>query len=125
MAALVLRHGRQFRSAALAPSTLIGPDGEGFTNALRACLKDHRLHYCFGFARSEEVSELMIPHAWAITSDGIVIDPTWDFDDPAGYVGVWMSLAEVPSLGDEIGCFELIRSLLAREPGSRHYRGDV
>ncbi len=43
--------------------------------------------------------------------------------DATGQRVDWM--LPYPSLGDEIGCFELIRSLLAREPSSRHYRGDA
>lgn len=56
------------------------------TNALSYALKYEELDYAEGWAYSG-----VIPahHAWCVTDDGRVVDPTWrDVDATAEYVGI-------------------------------------
>jgi hypothetical protein len=55
------------------------------------------LDYVEGFAAPAGQPHLVVPHAWAATSDGAVVDPTWD---PPGrlYFGVRFGVSEVAGL---------------------------
>jgi hypothetical protein len=58
----------------------IGPYGRGacYANALHLAEQSgSRLRYVEGWAVPAELPIVQIPHAWAVTRAGIVIDTTW------------------------------------------------
>lgn len=64
-----------------------------FMNAARLAWEDADLTYCEGYATT---GLLPVHHAWCIDLDGLVVDPTWQYDhdgyarDPTtwAYIGV-------------------------------------
>lgn len=78
-------HGRVFTATAR-PHT-VDRMGECFRNALLLVATDpQRYTYCEGYAQPEGL--IPLAHAWVITSDGTVIDPTWRFNSNTQYFGV-------------------------------------
>ena len=72
--------------------------------AARACYRNavlvaarRGLDYVAGFAARAAPPHMVVQHAWAATSDGTVVDPTWD---PPGrlYFGVRFTVSEVAGL---------------------------
>ncbi len=59
-----------------------------YLNSFNAVVSDPRLIYCEGYATSQGALKGMLPvlHAWAITVEGEVIDPTWQ--DGETYIGI-------------------------------------
>lgn len=91
--ALVASLGYEFDAASL-------PDGyrrmtprHCFDNALRLAAGNPHLVYVEGFA----VSVLPLHHAWCVTADGVVVDPTWEHPEECSYFGVPFSTAWVQS----------------------------
>ena len=92
----VLEHGEWFRA---------GPRPRDVRQmAARACYRNavlvaarRGLDYVEGFAARAAPPHMVVQHAWAATSDGTVVDPTWD---PPGrlYFGVRFTVSEVAGL---------------------------
>lgn len=112
--ALVLRHGRTFFRTVAPTVHQIAPPGECYRAALRVCLCSAELTYCFGFATAEDLGGVILPHAWVVTREGVVVDPTWGADVRGGYVGATSSLSEVAGAGRELGVSLFKRVLSAR-----------
>lgn len=55
-----------------------------FHNALQLARADRSLTYVEGFAAGLTVTD----HAWCVTQDGMVIDPTWAEPENCAYFGV-------------------------------------
>lgn len=95
---IVLTHGRRFEWEPLPEYIEPGPHGECFRNAFELVEHDHmidgddQLTYVEGYACVPPV-DLPVHHAWAVTPDGKVIDPTWDFQmDGCAYFGIPLTM---------------------------------
>lgn len=91
---LILDHGREYAwgGPKLPPGVRLGEKGACFMNAYQ--LADaHPDKYTY----VEGVASAIIPvdHAWCVTADGVVVDPTWRFkkgDAVPEYYGIPISL---------------------------------
>jgi hypothetical protein len=64
-----------------------------YANAARLAAKVEGLHYVEGFADPSLGGEMAFEHAWCVTPDRRVVDPTWDDDPPpAAFLGLPFSL---------------------------------
>lgn len=86
LASFLLAHGKDY---ALGPQSFAGKRGEQgmcYMNAAHLALDNTGLTYVEGMV---SVCGIHIDHAWCVSADGIVIDPTLaNGDDIAGYFGV-------------------------------------
>lgn len=107
----------------------VGAVGQCFRSAGQAALRDPRLTYCEGVAirgNSQPTS-----HAWCIDEQGVVIDNTWNTENPlhrgSGYFGVAFTaeyLQQTYLARKEFGLLdnpEMDWPLLRRD-GPTHYR---
>ena len=71
---LILTHGREWNWAPLAEGVRTGIPQACFRNAYMLATRRRDLTYVEGYGCR------IIPmyHAWCVTRDGVVIDPTWD-----------------------------------------------
>lgn len=85
-----LRHGRAFKKYMPRPDWVErGIPKQCYSNCFQAALKNwDRLIYCEGMALPEG-TEVPKEHAWVITHDEIVIDPTWHDLWPERKVEYW------------------------------------
>lgn len=74
--ALVLNHGRFMPYAPLPDSVEQGFIKECFTCSQDLVFAHSELTYVEGYATHERLP-LAVPHAWAITQEGAVVDSTW------------------------------------------------
>ncbi len=79
----VLQEGREFEATPLPEDIQRGEMRRCFQNAHCLALSNVELSYTEGFAF--QVAYPML-HAWCVTDDGKVVDPTWS--DGQGYFGV-------------------------------------
>jgi hypothetical protein len=89
----LLRRARRFEWRALPADVAKQPDKECYSNALDlATLRD--LTYCEGFAHNSLIPVL---HAWCVTDEGVVIDPTWQEheDRTPEYLGLTFDTTKV------------------------------
>ena len=70
---LVLKEGFAFELAPFPADMVGGLLGHCFSNAFNLSMRNPELAYCEGFA----VSMIPVLHAWCVTLDGRVVDPTW------------------------------------------------
>lgn len=89
---LVLEHGRHGHPQELPAWMLAGAKRQCFYNSAIAALTawecgHHDMHYTEGFALHGEV-DIPVPHAWIMTSEGKVYDPTWDYHPDSTYIGL-------------------------------------
>lgn len=70
----VLKHGIECTAAPLPEGVKRGRVKLCYMNATKLALKRPDLVYVEGFA----VGVIPVMHAWCVTPDGTVIDPTWD-----------------------------------------------
>ncbi|XVV10852.1 hypothetical protein ACQP2X_39340 [Actinoplanes sp. CA-131856] len=84
---LLLAHGRLFAPAVRPGAIERMRDHFCFENAA-AVAREQNLIYAEGFAAFTTASGLTmpLPHAWCLTTDGAVVDPTWDNGD--AYLGI-------------------------------------
>jgi hypothetical protein len=91
----LLRHGKFFCPGALPETYEVGEDKQCFLNAQTLAIDDNRLDYVEGYASH------IFPcrHAWCVTADGQIIDPTWHGRDGhfmgKSYFGVGIETAYV------------------------------
>lgn len=86
---LVLRVGVEMTPVARIPDDVpLGPRGQCFANAgTLAVAPGCRYTYCEGYAMPL-VDRSPVLHAWLVTPDGRVVDPTWGVDPAYRYLGV-------------------------------------
>lgn len=80
----VKARGRLFKPAPLPASIRRKKAKECFANALTLCAALPGLTYVEGYA----VSVIPTLHAWCVTADGTVVDPTWDDPERCAYYGI-------------------------------------
>lgn len=73
---LMLAHGRLMPQAPLPPDIERGKPKECFSNCQDLVLTDPSLTYVEGYATFETLP-IAVPHAWALTDEGSVVDSTW------------------------------------------------
>lgn len=93
----ILKHGRAYEAAPLPSTIRRGPKKECFINALRITDNDE-LTYCEGYGLRASVG-MPIHHAWCVTPNGVVVDPTWDDPEECQYFGIELYSGWVISLG--------------------------
>lgn len=83
----VLRHGKAFTPAPFTGERMVAK--RCFTNAIYYALERpaERLLYAEGFATIPGVP-MLFEHAWCVTQDGTVVDPTWRDPQECVYFGV-------------------------------------
>lgn len=85
----VAAYGQEFRAAALPDNVRKGPMGECYRNATLLVMQRNDLDYAEGYAQNAKIPGLTYQHAWAVTKDGTVVDPTWSEDSANNkYFGV-------------------------------------
>jgi len=86
----VAAYGEEFTPAPLPEDVERGPMGQCYRNATLLVLSrpDLDLDFAEGFAQSAGTGDLSFMHAWAVTKDGKVLDPTWDKPEGGKYFGV-------------------------------------
>ncbi|MGC5365686.1 hypothetical protein ACPXCE_29110 [Streptomyces sp. DT24] len=89
---LLLREGRLFTPAPLPVEVEHLRTGFCFTNAAQLA-NDHpelQLTYAegYGTAQIDVTQEPHTPHGWAVTSEGLALDPTWPHEGGSAYLGL-------------------------------------
>ncbi|MGW1155992.1 hypothetical protein ACWD45_32515 [Streptomyces rubiginosohelvolus] len=90
---LLLREGRLFTPAPLPAEAQRLHPGFCFTNAAQLA-NDHpelQLTYAEGYGAARIVGAaqtLHTPHGWAVTSEGLALDPTWPYEGASAYLGL-------------------------------------
>jgi phage portal protein BeeE len=74
---LVLSEGEAFKAGPLPNNVGDGQLGMSFMNAYRTVENHPDLTYVEGFAQMSHL-EVPVYHAWTVTKEGDVVDPTWD-----------------------------------------------
>lgn len=74
---LVLTEGQMFKAGEIPPNVNDGQLGMSFMNAYRLVENHPELTYVEGFAQTSHL-DVPVSHAWAVTKDNLVVDPTWD-----------------------------------------------
>lgn len=82
----LIAHGKQYTERRPDPRT--GPPKQCFQNAFELAQADRSLRYVEGVA----CGIIPVDHAWCVTAEGIVIDPTWSIDLGSDYYGVEIPL---------------------------------
>lgn len=85
----LLKKGRFFTAAKRPKGMRKRPNGDCYRSAGRLVLECDvpPLRYVEGVAVRLEIG-FPLPHAWAVTRDGTVVDPTWKDPETAIYYGV-------------------------------------
>jgi hypothetical protein len=84
----VAAYGQSFTAAPLPEGVKRGPQNECYSNATKLVLQHPELTYAEGFAENSNIQGIAFAHAWAVTEDGKVVDPTWDNPEKSTYFGV-------------------------------------
>lgn len=82
----VLASGQKFYGSPLPEKIPRGTPRECFYNASILAVIHDEFRYCEGFAMHEGLMPVL--HAWAITTDGRVIDNTFDAPENCAYLGI-------------------------------------
>ena len=103
----IIEHGEWFRAGPCPTDGRVLSPKACYRNAVLVASR-RGLDYVEGFAALAGEPLLVVQHAWAVTSDGVVVDPTWD---PPGrlYFGVRFSVSEVAGLMLEAWRWSLFR----------------
>ena len=84
----VLRHGREFRHERCPDDVAMGEAKNCYGNAFNLAIEREDLTYVEGYG----LRIIPCQHAWCVTDEGVVVDPTWDAredrDWPQAYFGV-------------------------------------
>lgn len=86
MRAFLLECGEEYIGAK--PTTKRGTPKQCFANAGDMALYSPHLTYCEGLAWRPNGIPIAIHHAWLVTDDGTVVDPTWQDCGDCEYLGV-------------------------------------
>jgi hypothetical protein len=84
----VAAYGEEHKAAPLPDGVQRGIPKECYKNASLLVLERSDLTYAEGFAQVGSLPGLTFQHAWAVTKDGTVVDPTWDDPENSKYFGV-------------------------------------
>lgn len=85
--AYVMQRGLLFKAAPLPKKVAQGQKRECFANATHLAVhNEDRYAYVEGYAYS--TVGLVTSHAWCVTREGEVIDPTWDTPEQCAYLGI-------------------------------------
>lgn len=94
---VTLEHGREYDTAPLPPDVTRGPAKQCFQNAINIA-DDDELVYTEGYVLRPGVP-MLIHHAWCVTPDGTVVDPTLDRPEECAYYGIEFQLHWILDLG--------------------------
>jgi len=90
----LFKHGRAFVAAALPKDVRKTTNGHSFDNSLRLATRRHpALVYAEGKVTSVVEGDPLIEHAWCVTPEGVVVDPTLEHPEQHEYFGVTFSPA--------------------------------
>lgn len=82
-------HGQKWQAAPLPKDVARGEMGLCYQNATRLLMAHDGIDYCEGIAYNDKLGDNMgFMHAWGVTKDGKVVDPTWDHPESNRYFGV-------------------------------------
>lgn len=95
--ATVLEHGREFTAAPLPADVHRGEPKQCFNNAIAICDDDERV-YVEGYMLRPGVP-FLVHHAWCITPDDLVVDPTIEDPETCAYYGIEFQLDWIIGLG--------------------------
>ena len=85
----VLHRGRLFDAGELPATVRRGTSGQCFQNAAELVMKEpEKYAYVEGYA----MGIMPVHHAWCVTRDGSVIDPTWTDSKESAYFGIPMNM---------------------------------
>lgn len=84
----VAAYGQEFKAAPLPDNQRRMPMGECYKNASLMVMANPELDYAEGYAQNAKIGDLVFQHAWGVTKDGSVVDPTWDSPEKNTYFGV-------------------------------------
>lgn len=87
VADLLMQHGQTYRPAPLPTNIRPMTPKQCFHNAAELARRRKGLTYVEGVA----LGIIPVPHAWCVTEDGVVVDPTWT-DDNGGVGGAYLGL---------------------------------
>lgn len=87
---LLLKSGRLFTPAPRPPDVPKLPDRWCYANATQTAHAhpDRGLMYAEGYSMINAGAAIPLPHAWCVTPEGTVIDPTWHDNDGIAYYGI-------------------------------------
>jgi len=111
---LLLARGQFFEYAPRPSSVAKEADKACFGNALMLARLSEGLHYCEGFA----TSIIPVMHAWCVTDDGVVVDPTWRenvTDHAPIYFGLVMDNMKVAARTLRQGCYGIMANFEGNE----------
>jgi hypothetical protein len=94
---VVLDHGKEYQAAPLPAGIDRGAPKQCFQNALNIA-DDSELAYTEGYMLRPGVP-LLVHHAWCVTPDGVVVDPTISDPETCGYYGIEFQVDWVFGLG--------------------------
>ncbi len=103
---LVLAAGQETRGTALPARYERGRQRMCYANAAQLALGEPGLLYCEGYAVSSEMP-LALHHAWCLTPNGEVVDPTWERSDRCVYLGIAYARAFCLEHWQEEGVFDV------------------
>lgn len=105
--AMVLDRGRAYEPARRPKGLRKQQNRQCFRNATMLALKDRTLRYAEGWACSE--IGIPVQHAWCVTREGRVVDPTWPSPEKAtGYYGMEFDIEDVIAACTGSGYYGLI-----------------
>jgi predicted ABC-type ATPase len=84
----VAAYGQAFTAAPLPDDIEKGTPQECYKNASLMVMLNKDLTYAEGFGTTPSTGELAFMHAWGVTKDGKVVDPTWEHPEKCQYFGV-------------------------------------
>ena len=84
----VAAYGEEFEAQPLPQGIRQGNQGECYMNASLLVMTHPDLDFAEGYAQSADIPGLTFQHAWAVTKDGKVVDPTWKKPEGSKYFGV-------------------------------------
>lgn len=84
----VAAYGQEFKAASLPDDIDRGAPKQCYKNASLLVMTHPELTYAEGYAQTSKLPGMTFMHAWAVTKDGTVVDPTWDNPEHGTYFGV-------------------------------------
>ena len=114
---LLLAHGREWTPAPLPSRFARRLPKRCFGNALGLANQAKGLAYCEGYAISGYVGlPLPVEHAWCVSADGTVVDPTWTDSDASVYFGIAFAPAFAKSAAKRNGGAVVFQSRRYADP---------